>query len=321
MRGDLSCGSVPWIEMNDGNRIPQIGFGLSVPRGKAAATVLSGLEAGYRLIDTAAQYRTEIGLGEALLRSGVNREDVFITTKLSNHGHAVARRSFERSLKHLGTDYVDLYLIHYPFPAQGRYVETWAALNELKAAGRARSIGVSNFRIDHLARIIEATGVVPAINQIEVHPRFQQQQLRRFHAQSGIVTEAYSPLEGGRAIREPAVQAIAARHRRTPAQIVLRWHIQQGNVVIPRSVTRARLVDNLRIFDFELGVDDMRRLADLDSAHRSSPDPASFLGPSGVYRVISEFAESHPAVDPMVRKARKCLTAFSGFVQRGRLSR
>ncbi len=300
--------SIPQVALNDGNRIPQLGFGLSIPPEDSIGTVLHALETGYRLIDTAASYRTEVGVREALKRSDVAREDVFITTKLSSHGRDVALRSCDRSLERLGSDYVDLYLIHYPFPAQNRYVETWKAMTELKTDRRARSIGVSNFHVDQLERLVDATGVMPAINQIELHPRFQQEDLRRFHSQRSIVTEAYSPLGHGNAIHDPAIREIASRHNRTPAQIVLRWHLQLGNVVIPRSVSPERLMENFRIFDFELNEEDMRSLADLEVGQRLGPDPATFAGHTGVNRAISEFAERYPAVDALIRSARKVLS-------------
>lgn len=295
---------VPHIALNDGNRIPQLGFGLAMPPRYPVKTVLHGLKTGYRLIDTAVLYRTEIGVRQALERSGVERTGIFITTKLLKHGRDVALRCFERSLERLGCDYVDLYLIHYPFPEQDRYVETWKALTELKADGRARSIGVSNFRIDQLERIIDASGVVPAVNQIGLHPRLQQADLRRFHSLRGIVTEAHSPLGKGQAIREPAVRELASRHNRTPAQIVLRWHLQLGNVAIPRSVTPERLEENFRIFDFELSEEDMRGLDDLDTGRHPNGDPSTYseqdVHSGGIVGEIADFAERHPSIDALL---------------------
>jgi 2,5-diketo-D-gluconate reductase A len=302
--------SVPWIEMNDGNRIPQLGFGLSIPRRNAVGTVIHGLSVGYRLLDTAAGYRTERDVREGIKGIGMDRKELFITTKLSNHGRDVALRSFERSLTQLGTDYVDLYLIHFPYKAQNRYVETWNALTELKNEHRARSIGVSNFQIDELDRIIEASGVPPAINQVELHPRFQQSKLRQFHSERGIVTEAYSPLGGGTAIQDPVIRTVASHCGRTPAQIVLRWHVQLGNVVIPRSVSRERLIENSRIFDFELAGEDMRRLAELDIGDRRGTDPASVAGPTGMRLMVSELAERHPAFDAVIGTARQGLSVI-----------
>jgi 2,5-diketo-D-gluconate reductase A len=296
--------SVPHVTLNDGNRIPQLGIGLYLPPRYSVRTVLHGLKTGYRLIDTAVMYRTEAGVRQALGRSGAERAGIFITTKLSKHGRDAALRSFERSLKRLGRDYIDLYLIHYPFPDQDRYVETWKALTELKADGRARSIGVSNFRIDQLERIIDASGVVPAVNQIGLNPLLQQAELRRFHSQRGIVTEAYSPLGQGRALRESAIKELASRHNRTPAQIVLRWHLQLGNVPIPRSVTPERLEENFRIFDFELNEEDMRSLDGLDAGRHPDRDPSTYAEQdaysSGVVGATLDFAERHPNIDALL---------------------
>jgi 2,5-diketo-D-gluconate reductase A len=294
---------VPYVGLNDGNRIPQLGFGLAVSPRDSVRTVLQGLRTGYRLIDTAAMYRTEVGVRKALERSGMERADIFITTKLLKHGRDTALRLFERSLERLGCDYVDLYLIHYPFPEQDRYVETWKALTELKTDRRARSIGVSNFRIDQLERIIDTSGVVPAINQIGLHPRLQRADLRRFHSQRGIVTEAYSPLGHGQAIREPTIRQLAARYNRTSAQIVLRWHFQLGNVAIPRSVTPERLEENFRIFDFELNEEEMRSLDGLDVRRHPDKDPSTFAERdvrSGAVGAITDFAERHPNVDSLL---------------------
>ena len=271
---------VPQLELNDGRKIPQLGFGVfQVPPEETAAAVSHALRTGYRHIDTAAAYRNEAAVGEAIRASGVKREDVFVTTKLWNrdHGADKAPRAFERSLERLGDDYVDLYLIHWPVPQRNLYVETWQTLIALHDDGRARSIGVSNFEVEHLERIIEATGVVPAVNQVELHPRFQQRELRRFHAARGILTEAWSPLGRGLLIEDETVASIAEAKRRTPAQIVLRWHIQLGNVVIPKSVTPQRIEENARIFDFELEGDEMQAIASLDSPDgRIGPEPSKF---------------------------------------------
>jgi 2,5-diketo-D-gluconate reductase A len=294
--------SVPNVALNDGNHIPQLGFGLAMPPRYSVRTVLHGLRTGYRLIDTAVLYRTEVDVRQALKRSGAERTSLFITTKLLKHGHDMALRCFERSLERLGCDYVDLYLIHYPFPEQARYVETWKALTELKADGRARSIGVSNFRIDQLERIIDASGVVPAVNQIGMHPHMQRADLRRFHSQRGIVTEAYSPLGRGQALREPAIRELASRHNRTPAQIVLRWHLQLGNVAIPRSVKPERLEENFRIFDFELSKEDMRSLDGLDAGPLDQ-DPSTYMEQDiygGTVGAIIDFAERHPSIDSLL---------------------
>jgi len=272
--------SIPRLELNDGQAIPQLGFGVfQVPPEETAQPVRFALQTGYRSIDTAEAYHNEAGVGQAIAASGLGREEIFVTTKLWNddQGYESALSTFRQSLERLATDYVDLYLIHWPAPARGRYVETWKAFCQLKQEGRARSIGVSNFTIEHLERIIEATGVVPVVNQIELHPRFAQAELRSFHAERGIVTEAWSPLaRGGELLDEPVLGEIAAAHQRTPAQVVLRWHVQLGNVVIPKSVTPARIEENSRIFDFSLSEDEMEAIGQLDSGRRIGPDPTTF---------------------------------------------
>jgi diketogulonate reductase-like aldo/keto reductase len=267
------------VDLNDGNRIPQLGFGVfKVPAEQTAEAVGHALRIGYRSIDTAAAYGNEAGVFEAVQASGLDRGEVFITTKLANpeHGRDRARRAFGSSLDRLGGDYVDLYLIHWPIPRQDRYVETWETLCALRDEGRVRSIGVSNFQVEHLERIIDATGVVPAVNQIELHPRHQQPELRRFHAERGIATEAWSPLGRGQVLDDPVIGEIAAAHERTPAQVVLRWHVQLGNVVIPKSVTPARIEENFQVFDFTLSEENMRRLSELDRGERTGPDPETF---------------------------------------------
>lgn len=271
--------SVPSLELNDGHRIPQLGFGVfQIPPENTTDAVLHALRTGYRSIDTAAAYGNEAEVGEAIARSDLGREEVFVTTKLWNndHGRDSALRAFERSLRRLGHDYLDLYLIHWPNPARNRHVETWQALCELKDEGRVRSIGVSNFMVEHLEQIIDATGVVPVLNQIELHPRFQQAQLRQMHAQRGILTEAWSPLGQGQELRDRTIEEMASRHGRTPAQVVLRWHVQLGNIVIPKSATPSRIEENFDIFDFELSEGDMRAVAELDAGERMGPDPATF---------------------------------------------
>ncbi|MFZ0977008.1 MAG: aldo/keto reductase [Solirubrobacteraceae bacterium] len=270
---------VPDITLNDGNRMPQLGFGVFlVPEDETAQAVGSALQTGYRLIDTAAAYNNEVGVRNAVETSGLNRGDVFITTKLKNsdHGRHNVPRAYEESLDKLGGGYIDLYLIHWPVPHDGRTVETWEGLVELQREERVRSIGVSNFRVEDLERIIDATGVVPAVNQIELHPRLQQLELRRFHEEHGIATEAWSPLGKAQFLDEPTIERIASAHGRTPAQVVLRWHIQLGNIVIPKSVTPSRIEENFRIFDFELSEEDMHALFELDREERTGPDPASF---------------------------------------------
>jgi 2,5-diketo-D-gluconate reductase A len=271
--------SVPNLDLNDGRQIPQLGFGVfQVPPEETRKTVERALETGYRHIDTAAAYGNEAEVGEAIAGSGLERDAVFITTKLWNNdqGRDNALRAFEQSLEKLSSDYVDLYLIHWPVPANGLFAETWEALTELRADGRARSIGVSNFRIEDLETIIDATGVVPAVNQIELHPHLQQEELRRFHQEHGILTEAWSPLGQGEVLDDPVIARIAAAHDRTAAQAVLRWHLQLGNVVIPKSVTPERIRENFQLFDFRLSQKEMRAMAELDAGQRTGPDPSTF---------------------------------------------
>jgi 2,5-diketo-D-gluconate reductase A len=276
--------STPTLTLNDGRAIPQLGFGVFlVPPDEAARAASHALKTGYRSIDTAAAYRNERGVGEAIRDGGIDRENVFVTTKVwnSGQGREQARQAFEKSLERLGEDYVDLYLIHWPAPPLGLYVETWETLCELHADGRARSIGVSNFRVEDLAKVIDATGVVPAVNQIELHPRFQQSELRAYHAEQGILTESWSPLGRGASLEDETICRIAADHDRTPAQVILRWHIQLGLIVIPKSVTPERIEENFRVFDLELSDDEMSAIAALDSPDgRIGPDPAEFTGPN-----------------------------------------
>jgi 2,5-diketo-D-gluconate reductase A len=241
--------------------------------------VTTALEAGYRSIDTAAAYRNEEGVGRAVAASGLPRDEVFVTTKLwnSDHGYDEALRAFDASAGRLGLDTVDLYLVHWPVPSRDRYVETWKALEKLAADGRVRAIGVSNFTIETLQRIFAETGTVPSVNQIELHPHFQQRDLRAVHAEHGIATEAWSPLAQGAVLSEPTVTRIAEAHGVTPAQAVLRWHLQLGNIVIPKSVTPERIRENFDVFGFELSADEMAAIGELDSpTGRIGPDPAEF---------------------------------------------
>lgn len=256
-----------------------VGFGCMMPPAQTPDAVACALETGYRSLDTAAAYGNEAEVGRAIAAGAVPREALFVTTKLWNteHGRDRTLRAFEASLQALDLESVDLYLIHWPVPVNGMYVETWKALVELRAEGRARSIGVSNFEIPHLERIVDATGVVPAVNQIELHPLLQQRGLRDFHARAGIVTQAWSPLAQGLALRSPVVSELARRHGRSPAQVVLRWHLQLGSAVIPRSVTPARIAENLAVLDFELDVDDMARMGALDAGARTGPHPDTFV--------------------------------------------
>ncbi|WP_062214055.1 aldo/keto reductase [Streptomyces sp. NBRC 109706] len=269
--------SVPQVTLNNGVQMPQLGFGVwQVPDDQAEVAVGQALAAGYRSIDTAAIYGNEEGTGRALASSGLPREELFVTTKLWNtdHGHDKALAAFDLSLSKLGLDYVDLYLIHWPAPAHDNYVESWKALEKILADGRARAVGVSNFKPDHLRRLLDETDIVPALNQIELHPNFQQAESRAFHAEHGIVTEAWSPLGSGKGLLDdPELARIAAKHGRTPAQVVLRWHLQLDNVVIPKSVTPSRITENFDVFDFSLDAEDLAAIGALDTPNRVGADP------------------------------------------------
>ncbi len=269
--------SQPMITLNDGKRMPQLGLGVYQTTGNIAVPAIrKALETGYRHIDTAAMYNNEAEVGEAIRTSGVAREDIFLTTKLwnDNQGRDKTLRAFDASMNRLGLDYLDLYLIHWPAPHLGLYVETWKTLIELREQGRVRSIGVSNFCEDHLQHIIAETGVTPVVNQIELHPMFQQSALRAAHADLGIVTESWSPLGRGSLFDNPAIQAIAKKHGRSPAQIIIRWHLENGFVAIPKSSNPVRIEENFNVFDFVLDESDMRAIGGLDSAlGRVGPDP------------------------------------------------
>ncbi|MFE4800610.1 aldo/keto reductase [Streptomyces sp. NPDC056708] len=268
--------TIPTVTLNNGVEIPQLGFGVfQVPDAETTAAVASALKAGYRSIDTAAIYGNEAGVGKALAESGVPREELFITTKLWNadQGYDATLRAFDDSLAKLGLEYVDMYLIHWPTPARDLYKETWKAIEKLVADGRVRTAGVSNFQPDHLKRLIDGAELVPAVNQVELHPGLQQRELRAVHAELGIATEAWSPLAQGAVLKDEAVTSIADRHGKSPAQVVLRWHLQLGSIVIPKSVTPARIRENLDVFDFTLTDDEMAAIAGLDRDLRTGPHP------------------------------------------------
>ena len=271
---------IPRLRLNDGVHIAQLGFGVfQVAPEDTERAVTEALEAGYRHIDTAAAYRNEKGVGRAIAASGLARDEVFVTTKLWNgdHGHETALRAFDQSLGRLGLDHVDLYLVHWPLPSRDRYVETWKAFEAIKSDGRARSIGVSNFQPDHLDRLAAETATTPSLNQVELHPRLQQPELRAHHREHGIATEAWSPLaQGGDLLEDPVITELAEQRDKTPAQVVLRWHVQIGNVAIPKSVTPERIRANLAVFDFELSEEDLSRIEGLHRGERIGPDPDAF---------------------------------------------
>ncbi|MFC9975076.1 aldo/keto reductase [Spirillospora sp. NPDC127200] len=260
--------------------MPQLGFGVwQVADDEAESAVRAAIETGYRSIDTAAVYENEAGTGRAVRACGVPRDELFVTTKLwnSDQGYDQTLRAFDASMERLGLDRLDLYLVHWPMPTVGAYLDTWRAMEKLRADGRVRAIGVSNFTVEALRRVIDEAEVVPAVNQIELHPYLQQNGLREFHEEHGIRTEAWSPLGQGKGLLEdPALAPIAEAHGKSPAQVVLRWHLQLGNVVIPKSVTPSRIAENFDVFDFELTGDDMAAIAELDSGTRLGPDPATF---------------------------------------------
>lgn len=267
---------VPLIRLNNDTVMPQLGFGVfQVPPEDTAKAVQSALETGYRSLDTAAAYRNEEGVAEGIRAAGVAREELFITTKLwnSEHGYDAAQRAFDASLTKLATSYVDLYLIHWPVPEQDNYVASWRAFEKIHADGRARAIGVSNFHIPHLRRVMDSSDTVPAVNQVELHPRLPQAELRAFHAEHGIATEAWSPLAQAGLLGEQPLANLADKYGKTAAQVVLRWHLQLGNIVIPKSVTPSRIAENFDVFDFELAEDDIAAVAELDNGGRIGPNP------------------------------------------------
>ena len=272
--------TVPTIPLNNGVEIPQLGFGVyQVKPEETAEAVRTALEVGYRHIDTAEMYGNEAGVGEGIRTSGIAREEVFVTSKLNNgfHAHADALKAFDGTLEALQFDYVDLFLIHWPLPGiDVDYVETWKAMEEIYRSGRAKSIGVSNFNAHHLRKLFGETEIRPAVNQIEAHPYLTQDELRAFDADHEIATEAWSPIAQGKVLDDPALVRVAERIGKSPAQVTLRWHVQRGDIVFPKSVTRSRIEENFAIFDFELSEDDMREITALNRDERTGPDPDTF---------------------------------------------
>jgi 2,5-diketo-D-gluconate reductase A len=274
--------SIPAVTLHDGVEIPQLGFGVfQVPPEDTQRVVEEALEVGYRHIDTAAAYRNERGVGAAIAAAGIPRDELFVTTKLwnSQQGYETTLGACEKSLDRLGLDHVDLYLIHWPVPTEGRALDTWRAFERICTEGRSRTIGVSNFRIEDLEMLEREAEVLPTVNQIELHPHLQQVELREWHREHGVATEAWSPLAQGELLVNETIAGVAARHQRTPAQAILRWHLQLGNVVIPKSATPVRIGENFALFDFELSEDDMDEIAALDVGQRIGPDPGTFIAP------------------------------------------
>jgi 2,5-diketo-D-gluconate reductase A len=274
---------VPTIELNDGASIPQLGFGVfQIDPDDTASAVKAALDVGYRHIDTAEMYQNEAGVGQGIRDAGVDRAEVYVTSKLNNGFHEPddARRAFDETLSKLGFDYVDLFLIHWPLPTlyDGDFVSTWKTLEQFKADGRAKSIGVSNFQVAHLERLALETDTVPAVNQIEVHPYFGNDDVRAFDARKGIATEAWSPIAQGKVLDDPVITRIAESVGRSPAQVVLRWHIQRGDIVFPKSVTQRRIKENFALFDFELSTVDVNAINELDKGEdgRTGPNPDTF---------------------------------------------
>jgi 2,5-diketo-D-gluconate reductase A len=270
---------VPVVTLNNGVEIPQLGFGVfQIPPPETKAATLSALEVGYRHIDTAEMYGNEAGVGEAVRESGLDRSEVFVTSKLNNGYHAYddAIEAFDQTMDVLGLDYLDLFLVHWPLPAVGDFVETWRAMEKIYSDERCRAIGVSNFQVAHLERLAAECDIVPAVNQIEVHPYLTNEAVRGYNREHGIATEAWSPIAQGGVLDDPTIVAIAERIDRTPAQVTLRWHIQRGDIVFPKSVTRSRVEDNFRLFDFELTEQDLAAIGGLNRDERTGPDPDTF---------------------------------------------
>lgn len=272
---------IPNITLNNGAAMPQLGLGVfQIPDAEATSVVSGALAAGYRSIDTAAAYGNEAGVGRALTESGIPRDELFVTSKLwvTEHGYDSTLRAYEDTLERLGLEYLDLFLIHWPAPELGTYPETWRALESLHAEGRVRAVGVSNFEPAHLARLAETSALTPAVNQVELHPAFQNRDVEAENTARGIVTEAWSPLAQGAALTHESIAAIASNHGKSPAQVILRWHLQQGRVVIPKSVTPARYTANLDVFDFELTTTELGTIDRFERGGRMGPDPATFNG-------------------------------------------
>ena len=268
--------SVPNITLNSGVEIPQLGFGVfQIPPADTKAATLAALEVGYRHIDTAEMYRNERGVGEAVRDSGLKREDLFVTSKLNNsfHAHDAAMKAFDETLATLDIEYLDLFLIHWPLPAVGDFVDTWKAMIEMHASGRVRAIGVSNFQPAHIRRLLDETDHIPSVNQIEVHPYLTQDDVRAYDFDNGIATEAWSPIAQGLVLGDPVIKTIAERLGKTAAQVTLRWHIQRGDIIFPKSVQRDRMVENFEIFDFELTAVDVDAINALNRNERTGPDP------------------------------------------------
>ncbi|SEC82096.1 aldo/keto reductase [Streptomyces melanosporofaciens] len=273
---------VPFITLNNGVRMPQLGFGVwQIPDDEAQVAVRTALDAGYRSIDTAAIYGNEEGTGKGLAASGIARDELFVTTKLQNadQGYDSTLRAFDASLTRLGLEYVDLYLIHWPLPGVDKYVDTWKAFEKIYSEGRAKAIGLSNFHAAHTQRLLSETSITPVIDQIELHPQLQQAELRAFNARHDIATEAWSPLGQGKGLLDdPKLAAIARKHGKSPAQVVLRWHLDLGNVVIPKSVTPSRIQENIDVFDFRLDSEDLSAIDSLETGNRLGFDPETFNG-------------------------------------------
>jgi 2,5-diketo-D-gluconate reductase A len=274
---------VPTITLNSGVAIPQLGFGtFQIPPARTMEATLAALEVGYRHIDTAEMYGNERQVGQAVRASGLDRGEVFVTSKLNNgdHAHGDALKAFDRTVEDLGLDYVDLFLIHWPLPRIGDYVQTWRAMEEIHRSGRARAIGVSNFQVHHLDRLLAQTATVPAVNQIEAHPYLVQDEVRAFDAEHAIATQAWSPIAQGLVLDDPTIVQIARTHGKTPAQVTLRWHLQRGDIVLPKSITRSRVEENFAVFDFDLTDTDIADISALNRDQRTGPDPDEF-NPAG----------------------------------------